>query len=120
MQSIEQNTEQKMALEPTPKWVLSVRGLSQHIGPACYRFMSQDGESKTVVLSKRKRQVIDTLLQTELYCASTVRIGDIVFRLKEDEGLFAETRTLSNGRKYYTLAGKVQFVGPTTNHEVAA
>ena len=64
------------------------------------------------MLDKRKRQVVDALLSGDLYCASTVRIGDIVFRLKEDNGLHAETRTLANGRKYYTLQGNVQFLGP--------
>ncbi len=100
--------------EPTPRWILSVRDLPQARERARYLVAGADGQVTEIVLDKRKRQVVDALLSGELYCASTVRIGDIVFRLKEDNGLHAETKALSNGRKYYTLRGKVQFLGPVS------
>ncbi len=98
--------------EPKPRWILSVRDLPNDRGSARYRITRNDGDTSEVILSKRKRQIVDALISGELYCASTVRIGDIVFRLKEDDELHAETKALSNGRKYYTLQGKVQYLGP--------
>ncbi|UWR30165.1 hypothetical protein K3758_01065 [Sulfitobacter sp. W002] len=100
--------------EPKPRWILSVRDLPEERSPARYQVIGVDGQATEVILDKRKRQVVDALLTGELYCASTVRIGDIVFRLKEDNGLHAETKALANGRKYYTLQGKVQFLGPVS------
>ena len=97
--------------EPTPRWVLSVKDLSPDRSPGLYRVTPWEGEPFEVVVKDRKRQVVDTLIETEVYCASTVRIGDAVFRLKEDNNLHAETKTLSNGRKYYTLEGRVTFLG---------
>lgn len=90
-----------------PMWVLSTQHLSQNTSPAQYEVTNPEGETKLVTLSKRKRQVVDTLLTRDLFCASTVRIGDIVFRLKQDEGLFADTKRLPNGREYYTLRDAV-------------
>ncbi|MFT6676815.1 MAG: hypothetical protein ACJAVM_003020 [Sulfitobacter sp.] len=52
------------------------------------------------------------LILNELFCASTVRIGDIVFRLKGDSDIHAETKTPSNGRKSYTLNNQVKYLGP--------
>ena len=116
----EQKTELEAGYEPRPIWVLSTNDLSQETTPARYRLKTPDGDEKEVVLQKRKRQVVDTLLKTDVFCASTVRLGDIVFRLKEDEELFADTLTLSNGRKYYSLNGKVERIGPIGVGEVAA
>ncbi len=98
--------------EPNPRWILSVRDLPNERGSARYRVTRHGGETSEVILDKRKRQVVDALIAGELFCASTVRIGDIVFRLKEDDALHAETKALPNGRKYYTLHGKVQYLGP--------
>lgn len=93
--------------EPKPRWILSLRDLPQERGQARYRMTTPTGDITEVTLSKRKRQVVDALLRGELFCASTVRIGDVVFRLKEDNDLHAETKTLSNGRKYYSLPNTV-------------
>jgi len=98
--------------EPKPRWILSVGDLPEERSPARYRVIGTDGDAKEVVLEKRKRQVVDALIAGDLYCASTVRIGDIVFRLKEDDELRADTKALLDGRKYYTLNGKVQYLGP--------
>ncbi|MBM2294278.1 hypothetical protein JQX09_20320 [Sulfitobacter pseudonitzschiae] len=97
--------------EPKPRWILSVPDLSNDRGSARYLVTRSNGETAEVILNKRKRQVVDTLLKTELFCASTVRIGDVVFRLKEDDDLHAETKALANGRKYYSLSG-VTYLGP--------
>ena len=41
-----------------------------------------------------------------VFCASTVRLGDAVFRLKQDNDLHTLTQTTADGRKFYTLAGQ--------------
>lgn len=102
--------------EPKPEWVLSLRDLSQETAPGCYRVTPDEGEAFEVIIRDRKRQVVDTMIKTDLFCASTVRIGDVVFRLKEDNGLHAKTKSLPNGRKYYSLDGTVEYLGPVLNH----
>lgn len=105
----------KLKIEPKPEWVLSLRDLSQETAPGCYRVTPGEGEAFEIIISKRKRQVVDTMIKKDLFCASTVRIGDIVFRLKEDNNLHTKTKTLSNGRKYYSLEGSVEFLGPVSS-----
>lgn len=90
----------------TPRWIMSVRDLPNDRTPAKYEFTEPNGSAAVVTLNNRKRQVVDALLEGPLFCASTVRLGDIVFRLKEDYDLHALTETTPEGRKYYTLAGQ--------------
>ncbi|MEM6890758.1 MAG: hypothetical protein AAF636_21885, partial [Pseudomonadota bacterium] len=85
--------------------------LSQDRRPARYQIPCSENASKNRVFSKRKRQVIDTLMKGPVFCASTVRVGDVVFRLKEDDDLHCLTETLPNGRKYYRLPDGVRFLG---------
>lgn len=91
--------------EPKPLWILSERDLSPYTSPGRYRVKTPDGTEKETTLSNRKRQVVDTLAKNEMFCASTVRIGSTVCRLKAENDLHIETKTLSNGRKYYALGG---------------
>jgi hypothetical protein len=86
-------------------WIMSVKDLTPDRTPAKYEVTKPDGSKTIVMLEKRKRQVVDTLLLRPRYCASTVRVGDSVFRLKEDHDLHAETKTAADGRKYYSLTG---------------
>jgi hypothetical protein len=92
--------------EATPAigWVMSVKDLTPDRTPARYEVTKADGSKSLVTLEKRKRQIVDTLLMRPRYCASTVRLGDGVFRLKSDHGLRAETKTAVDGRKYYSLS----------------
>jgi hypothetical protein len=90
----------------TPRWVMSVADLPTDRAPAKYEITTGDGDTKTVTLDNRKRQVVDAMLIGPLFCASTVRLGDAVFRLKEDHNLFADTRTTIEGRKFYSLSGQ--------------
>jgi hypothetical protein len=88
-------------------WIMSVKDLTPDRRPAKYEVTKPDGSTSIVTLEKRKRQVVDTLLLRPRYCASTVRLGDGIFRRKEDHGLHAETKTAADGRKYYSLTGLV-------------
>lgn len=101
--------------EPKPRWIMSLHDLPQARTPARYRITRSNGEEAEITLKDRKRQVVDALIECELFCASTVRIGDVVFRLKEDNDLYADTLPLSNGRKYYALSGVI-CLGPVTGN----
>ncbi len=48
-------------------------------------------DESRVTFSKRKCQVIELLRQAPVYCASPVRISDIVFLLKTEDGIEIET-----------------------------
>ena len=98
--------------EPKPLWVLSLSDLSRVRSPGRFLYTPPDEDPFEFTVKNRKRQVVDTMIHTEVFCASTVRVGDTVFRLKEDEGVFAETKALSNGRKFYSFCGRVKFIGP--------
>ncbi len=95
-------------LEPheTPRWIMSVCDLTADRTPAKYEVTKADGRAFVVTLKDRKRQVVDAMLIGPVFCASTVRLGDAVFRLKEDNDLHAATRTTAEGRKFYTLSGQ--------------
>lgn len=97
--------------QPKPRWILSVKDLPAQVKPARYKVTMIAGETKEITLAKRKRQVVDALMHVDLFCASTVRLGDAVFRLKEDHGRFVKRGKLSNGREFYTLTSKVEFLG---------
>ena len=85
---------------------LSVRDLNDDRTPAKYEFTKADGSTSVVTLKDRKRQVVDAMLIGPVFCASTVRLGDAVFRLKQDNDLHTLTQTTADGRKFYTLAGQ--------------
>ena len=101
----------RQAKNSAPLWILSVKDLPTQVVPARYKVTMIAGETREITLSKRKRQVLDALMHDNLFCASTVRLGDAVFRLKEDHGKFIKRGKLPNGREYYTLASKVEFLG---------
>ncbi|SFD58736.1 hypothetical protein SAMN04488523_101411 [Sulfitobacter brevis] len=90
----------------TPRWIMSVRDLTDDRTPAKYEVTNADGSTSVVTLKDRKRQVVDAMLIGPVFCASTVRLGDAVFRLKEDNNLHAATKTTAEGRKFYTLSGQ--------------
>lgn len=101
-------TFQTNILKPdeTPRWIMSTRDLPADRTPGTYEITKADGNTFITTIKDRKRQVVDALLLGPLFCASTVRLGDAVFRLKEDNDLHAATKATKEGRKYYTLAGQ--------------
>lgn len=101
-------TAQTFKFKPneTPRWIMSVRDLPADRMPAKYEVTKADGSAAFVTLKDRKRQVVDAMLIGPVFCASTVRLGDAVFRLKEDHDLHAATKATPEGRKFYTLTGQ--------------
>jgi hypothetical protein len=96
----------KFQPDQLPRWVMSVKDIPSDRTPAKYEVLMEDGTATIVTLNNRKRQVVDAMLIGPVFCASTVRLGDAVFRLKEDHGLNAVTHTTAEGRKFYTLSGQ--------------
>ena len=67
----------------------------QERSPAQYEIQNGDDKSKVVTLSKRQRQVMDLLIAAPFYCASPVRLSDVIYILKREIGLVVETQFYS-------------------------
>ena len=114
--------EEKQAENATRVWRRA--DLPQERSPATYLIETEGRESLRTVLQKSQRQVIELLRKGPVYCASPVRISDIVHILKRDCGLDVETtmypgnpKTGAGAYGTYTLKSRVTLVEQT---EVAA
>lgn len=58
---------------------------------AFYELRNGDGKPFIAGLSKRQRQVMDLLIAGPVYCASPVRLSDVVHILKREIGLEVST-----------------------------
>lgn len=83
--------------------------------PARFRITNGTGDSRTVTLSKNKRRILEGLMTQPMFCASPVRISDIVCILKTDYGINIHMELYSNDAetdraKYgvYTLIDQVE------------
>ncbi len=72
--------------------IMRVADLPQTRSPAQYEVQNGDEPPKTVTLEKRQRQIMDLLIRGPVYCASPVRLSDVVHILKRDIGLDVETK----------------------------
>lgn len=116
------------------QWVISRRDLPSRRGSARYEVCKADGKCETITLSNRKRQVLDALMRSPIYCASPVRLSDIVLLLRNDNGIgietefFQENDGIENTRfGVYVLTDQVRYLGEvssvariTVDSEVAA
>lgn len=68
-----------------------VADLPQARAAQSYRFTNTDGSEIKVLLANRRRQVLELLLKGPVYCASPVRLSDIVHVLKRENGLEVHT-----------------------------
>ncbi|SLN23366.1 hypothetical protein ROJ8625_00938 [Roseivivax jejudonensis] len=92
--------------------------------PVAYEIRNTDGSVRVCLLSKRKRQIMDLLIDAPVYCASPVRISDIVHVLKRETGVEIHTdyyagdpNTGAGAYGTYTLVSRVHRV---TSQQVAA
>lgn len=69
-----------------------VADLPKHRAPAHYLIADEHGEPTKILLSKRRRQVLDLLRQGPVFCASPVRLSDMVSLLKHENGVDIETK----------------------------
>lgn len=72
--------------------VMRVADLPQERAIASYELRNGDGRPVIVRLSKRQRQVMDLLIAGPVYCASSVRLSDVVHILKREIGLEVDTK----------------------------
>lgn len=93
------------------------RDFPNTISPAQYRVTDETGETRTVTVSKNKRRVLEGLMQAPMYCASPVRISDLVHILKRDYGvdiamdLYANDSDTDRAKfGVYTLKSKVELI----------
>jgi hypothetical protein len=84
--------------------------------PAMYSIIV-NGERRTFLVSKKKRQVLEGLIHHPLACASKCRLSDCVLHLRRDYGLDIEMKMYqsadeSDGESYgvYFLKSEVERV----------
>ncbi len=94
------------------------RDFPNTVAPAQYLITDDTGETRTVTISKNKRRVLEGLMVAPMYCASPVRISDLVHILKRDYGvdigmdLYEDDRETDRAKfGIYTLNSKVVRVG---------
>lgn len=75
----------------TARRVWRVADLPSYRGEAWYGITNGIEPEQPHLLSKRRRQVLDLLMVAPVYCASPVRVSDIVHVLKREVGLDVET-----------------------------
>lgn len=84
--------KQKIKIPPhNAKRVLRVADLPKDRNPAQFEITNANSKSRVVILDKRRRQILELLASGPVYCASPVRISDVVYVLKREIGLEVET-----------------------------
>ena len=76
---------------PSAQRIWRVADLPKHRDPAWYGIRTGDEPERAYLLCKRQRQIMDLLIAGPVYCASPVRISDVVHILKRETGLAVET-----------------------------
>lgn len=108
--------------EATPpentRWITSRHDLPLRRGGAYYEVHRAEGTRETLTLSNRKRQVLDALMRSPIYCASPIRLSDIVLLLRNENGInietefFQENDGIENTRfGIYILVDQVRYMG---------
>ncbi|MDD9726531.1 hypothetical protein PVV74_13760 [Roseovarius sp. SK2] len=104
------------------QWIISRRDLPCRRGGAHYEVQHADGKRESITLSNRKRQVLDALVRNPIYCASPVRLSDIVLLLRNENGLnietefFQENDGIENTRfGIYVLVDEVRYLGEVSS-----
>lgn len=100
------------------RWIISNRDLPQQYQPAQFKVTKQDGRAFDLVVSKRKRQVLEALMKGPLYCASPIRLSDNVLLLRNEYDVAIATDfytddsgPISTHFGIYTLTDCVRFLG---------
>ncbi|OOY23127.1 hypothetical protein BMI91_16930 [Thioclava sediminum] len=84
-------TQSKKAPPRHAKRVNCVADLPKDRSPASFEVINANSKSRVVILEKRRRQILELLTLGPVYCASPVRISDIVYVLKREIGLEVDT-----------------------------
>ena len=73
------------------RWIMGSHDLPQNYGAAHFAVVDKEMRRSVITLSKRMRQILEALMLSPLYCASTVRVGHYVDVLRDDHGVNIET-----------------------------
>lgn len=84
-------TKSKKSPPRHAKRVNRVADLPSDRNPATFEIVNEHGKCRIVILDKRRRQILELLTIGPVYCASPVRISDIVHVLKREIGLEVDT-----------------------------
>lgn len=110
------------------RWIMAARDLPQDRRLTYFRVTKSDGREQVLALEKRKAQVLQAIMRSPIYCASPVRLSDIVHILKRDYdiGIITEFYSDDSGPEptrfgVYFLTDQVVNLGPVLRQaEVAA
>lgn len=78
------------------RWIMRRSDLPDTRIPQDYKITKADLSTRGAVLSKRKRQVIEALRIGPIYCASPVRLSDVVHILKREHQINIATDTFTD------------------------
>ncbi|PHP27519.1 hypothetical protein [Limimaricola cinnabarinus] len=120
-------TQEQKRPSPNTCWIMSSRDLPRKRHDGWFRVTKADGSESVIVLRKRKRQMLEALMRSHVYCASPVRLSDVVNLLRHNYGIDIETVYFEEDHgddvtRYgvYVLADKVEYIERRAALEVAA
>ncbi|KAA9005943.1 hypothetical protein [Histidinibacterium aquaticum] len=100
------------------RWIMRRKDLPNTRAAGLYRLTDREGNETTSAISATYRQVLEALRRSPLYCASPVRLSDVVYVLKREHGadietLFFEDDTNDPPSRYgvYVLHSQVETLG---------
>lgn len=106
---------------PNARHIWSRKGLPAGREPLAVRVESEGNKPRVITLQKTQRQVAMALRDGPIYCASPIRLSDIVFPLKREHRLDIETKMFSSEDDgvfgIYILKSRIT---PMTAEELAA
>lgn len=108
----------RLKKHPNTMWVMGRRDLPGNKASAKFEVMKPDATTTVKTFGKRKRQIIELLMKTDVFCASPVRISDVVSILKRDDDIDIHTHRPLDQKEdsegsygIYQLRDKIRFLG---------
>jgi hypothetical protein len=118
---------QKINPPSNTRWIIGNQDLPQNYGAARFLITKETGKAFTLVLSKRKRQVLEALMNSPLYFASPIRLSDNVGILRHEHDVSIDTEFYEDESgpiltRYgiYSLADKAEYLGEVSSDKEAA
>lgn len=106
---------------PNARWIMGAHDLKQNHFKARFRVTKECGKTFELVLSKRKRQILEALMKGPIYAASPIRISDIVMLLRRDHDVKIatdrhadDTGPMTAHYGIYFLTDQVDYLGEET------
>lgn len=97
------------------------RDLPKEKGVARFEIKKADGAARTIVVRKRNRRTLQALIKQPIFCASPVRISDVVHILGRDFGVNIDTTLYADPDDddclrfgVYTLLDSVRIIAGVT------